>query len=369
MKYLNLFILLVILSTACDQKSVEGTRIVGNVENPGGKKVVLLKYDLVGLQPVDSVELDENNQFEMVLNVDKPGFYRLNFADRKMINMVLDQNREKVTINVDAGSPQGEYNINGSEGSNWLAKIDSLYLKKQSDVRLLNNEAMQARSQGDQELFEEIRDQFFELTVSHDENMKNLLWEAAPSLAGIYGTNYIDVENNVAFMDSLSKKYNEAIPEHPFVKDFLTKVEVLKKVAVGSEAPEISLPNPEGDIVTLSSLKGNYVLIDFWAAWCKPCRIENPNVVKLYNEYKDENFEILGVSLDRKREDWIKAINDDQLSWKHVSDLKYFQSEAAEDYMVNAIPATFLIDPEGKIIAKGLRGESLRQKLEELFGA
>ncbi|MCU0402517.1 MAG: TlpA family protein disulfide reductase, partial [Algoriphagus sp.] len=104
-----------------------------------------------------------------------------------------------------------------------------------------------------------------------------------------------------------------------------------------------------------------------WAAWCKPCRQENPNVVRLYNQYKDKGFEVFGVSLDRTKEDWIKAIADDQLTWTHVSDLKYFNSAAAELYKIDAIPATYMIDPDGKIIARDLRGPSLENKLAELF--
>mgnify|MGYP006276505255 CR=1 FL=1 len=369
MKQLVYLLFITFLFISCDQKSIDGTLLTGTVDNPAGEQVTLQKYSIDGLSNIDSTQLDENNEFEMVIEAKEPGFYRLNFSDRKMVNLVLDNNPEKVTVTVDAGQPRGAYDVTGSTGTNWIMKMDSIYLKKQSDAKMLNNEAMQARSAGDAELFEEIKEQFFMLSSRHDNNMKELIWKAAPSLAGIYGTNYINVENSVSFMDSLALVYQEEIPEHELVVDFVSKVDRLKKLAVGAEAPEISLPNPEGETVTLSSLKGNYVLIDFWAAWCKPCRVENPNVVKLYNKYKDENFEILGVSLDRKREDWIQAIEDDQLSWKHVSDLKYFRSEAAQDYRINAIPATFLIDPEGKIVAKGLRGESLKQKLEELFGA
>jgi len=140
-------------------------------------------------------------------------------------------------------------------------------------------------------------------------------------------------------------------------------------VQQGAQAPEISLNTPEGEILKLSDLKGKYVLVDFWASWCKPCRIENPNVVKAYNKYKDKGFEILGVSLDRDKNRWLQAIAADGLTWKHVSDLKYFQSEAALTYGVSAIPYTVLIDKEGKIIAQNLRGPSLERKLEELFGA
>ncbi len=109
------------------------------------------------------------------------------------------------------------------------------------------------------------------------------------------------------------------------------------------------------------------VLIDFWAAWCRPCRQENPNVVRLYNKYRNENFEILGVSLDRTDRAWRKAIADDGLEWIHVSDLSYFNTKAAKDYQVSSIPQTFLIDPEGNIVAKGLRGPTLEAKLKELF--
>lgn len=137
---------------------------------------------------------------------------------------------------------------------------------------------------------------------------------------------------------------------------------------IGEMAPEIALNTPEGNVLKLSDLKGKYVLVDFWASWCKPCRRENPNVVRAYNKYKDKGFEILGVSLDRNRDRWLQAIQADGLTWKHVSDLKYFQCEAAVDYGVSAIPFTVLVDKEGKVVAQNLRGPSLERKLEELFG-
>ena len=135
----------------------------------------------------------------------------------------------------------------------------------------------------------------------------------------------------------------------------------------GKKAPEIALPNPQGDTVRLSSLEGNVVLVDFWASWCGPCRKESPNLVKTYSKYKDEGFEIYSVSLDRSRKNWVKAIEDDHLDWTHVSDLKYWNSLVVDLYGFSGIPHTVLLDEQGRVIAKNLRGEALGEKLEEVL--
>lgn len=141
----------------------------------------------------------------------------------------------------------------------------------------------------------------------------------------------------------------------------------LKTYAIGAAAPDISGPSPEGETITLSSLRGKVVLIDFWASWCGPCRKENPNVVRLYNEYKDKGFEILGVSLDRTQSRWEQAISADKLTWLHISDLKGWQSKYAKQYGVSSIPQTVLLDANGNIIARNLRGGALAAKLKEIF--
>ena len=146
---------------------------------------------------------------------------------------------------------------------------------------------------------------------------------------------------------------------------------VLKTVAVGAVAPEFAEADTNGKMVSLSSFRGKYVLVDFWASWCGPCRAENPNVVKAYNNYKDKNFTILSVSLDRpgKRDAWVKAIKNDGLAWNHISDLKFWDNDAAVLYGIKAIPQNLLLDPNGKIIARNLRGEDLQHKLNELLKA
>ena len=138
--------------------------------------------------------------------------------------------------------------------------------------------------------------------------------------------------------------------------------------AIGQKAPELAFQNPEGKTVKLSDLKGKVVLIDFWASWCRPCRMENPNVVKAYNKYHEKGFEIYSVSLDKDKAAWMNAIKQDGLIWpNHVSDLLFWQSKAAQIYGVRSIPATYLIGKDGKIIAKNLRGPALEQALDQIF--
>lgn len=152
-----------------------------------------------------------------------------------------------------------------------------------------------------------------------------------------------------------------------YVRDLDKIIETLEKVQIGCPAPDFTLPDTAGVDVSLSAFKGKYVLLDFWASWCPPCRKENPNVVEAFRKFKDKNFTIVGISLDKSREAWLKAIAHDQLTWTHVSDLKYWDADIAALYGVRAIPSNVLINPEGIIVAKDLREEALHRKLEELL--
>ncbi|MDR2882815.1 MAG: AhpC/TSA family protein [Alistipes sp.] len=156
-------------------------------------------------------------------------------------------------------------------------------------------------------------------------------------------------------------------PENAFTDRLRERREMLTLTAVGVEAPDFTQARPDGTPLSLSSLRGKLVLIDFWASWCVPCRVENPNVVKLYERFKDKGFEILGVSLDSDREAWLKAIEDDGLTWRHVSDLKDWQNAVAVQYAVRSIPHTVLVGPDGVIIAKNLRGAALETKVAEIL--
>lgn len=181
---------------------------------------------------------------------------------------------------------------------------------------------------------------------------------------------FVDIlskDTDIAYHNKLVKGL-DAYSDNSMISDFIKSIKNAENLKVGGLAPEIELNSPEGKPIKLSSTRGNYVLIDFWASWCRACRAENPNNVKLYKKYHDKGFEIYGVSLDKSKDAWLKAIKDDNLTWIHVSDLKFWQSEGAKTYNVRGIPHTVLLDKEGKIIATGLRGKALEDKLEELFG-
>ncbi|MDR1937770.1 MAG: AhpC/TSA family protein [Tannerellaceae bacterium] len=169
-------------------------------------------------------------------------------------------------------------------------------------------------------------------------------------------------------IDSYVQLLDSSLYDTQYVQVLNELSALLEKIAIGKPAPDFSLPDPEGNIVSLSGRLGKgYILLDFWASWCGPCRRENPNIVKNYNEYKDKGFDVFSVSLDKTKEAWIKGIEEDQLTWTHVSDVLFWDSAPAKLYGIRAIPANFLVDKDGIIVAKNLRGEELGKTLAELL--
>ncbi|MDX2189468.1 MAG: TlpA disulfide reductase family protein [Bacteroidota bacterium] len=174
-------------------------------------------------------------------------------------------------------------------------------------------------------------------------------------------------DNDIPFVDSLVKNLKNKYPNNYWVNSLDNRLKALKKTAIGQPAPEIELFNPEGKKVNLKSMKGKYILVDFWASWCSPCRMESATLVKMYEQYKPVNFEIFSVSIDTEKSNWMNSIISDKYNWTNVSDLKGWKSPAMFDYGVTYIPANFLVDPNGIIIKKNIRGSALVDTLSELF--
>jgi len=224
--------------------------------------------------------------------------------------------------------------------------------------------------QANQPVPDETFDRLSALNKSLDEYLTGYVKQSDEPIALMLAAMMMDVGGNYETLKALNQRFEEenfnSIPFNAALSDILADYDKW----IGREAPEISMPDRNGEIRNLSDLRGKYVLIDFWAAWCAPCRRENPNVVRLWNKYKNKGFTIFSVSLDNKKENWLEAIRKDGLAWdNHVSELKGWQTSILTAYGVNAIPATFLINPDGKVIGKDLRGYSLEKKLEELFGS
>ncbi|MGM0933408.1 MAG: redoxin domain-containing protein [Bacteroidota bacterium] len=184
----------------------------------------------------------------------------------------------------------------------------------------------------------------------------------------------LDMMNMKSFpvneIKELYEGLDESVKQSSIAKSLEQKLESESAVAIGSKAPNFTAPNPEGEELSLEDIRGKVTLIDFWAAWCKPCRVENPNIVKIYEKYHDKGLEIIGVSLDRpnQRDKWLQAIEDDKLPWHQVSNLEFWNEPVAQQYGIRSIPAAFILDEDGIIVARDLRGQDLENKIAELLG-
>jgi peroxiredoxin len=345
--------------------------IKGKVGFPQNGTISILELNRSGKGWQDTIKLKSNYTYLKKIKLTEPGYYRLSFYNQQVVDLIVDKN--DLEVNVDGNNASGFFEIKNSPDIELIQKVQGIIrsIDTNPEVAKLNAEFQKANQAGDENKISDLRNQYMTIATQTNDKAAELIKNQPASLAviNLLQSNTIDKDQYFGIYIETADKLKKAWPNSSHAKEFIDMVEKLKAVAIGQVAPEIALPNPEGQIVKLSSLRGKYVLIDFWAKWCGPCRKENPNVVRAFQAYKDKGFEVFGVSLDRNKEDWVKAIKEDNLTWTHVSDLKYFQSEAATLYNIQAIPFSVLVDPKGVIIAKNLRGEELHKKLAEVLGA
>lgn len=384
----NNLVLVLLITTffiGCKSKSFQ---ITGKLENPvQGEYLFLDELKSTSLETIDSVKIDSDGNFSLKGEIDFPTFYLLKFSDTNFMTMLIEPG-EKIEITAYADSLNIPISLTGSEGTRLLADYNDKLKETIENLGKLNDVYLQYLNSPELPSVIESLDSTAQIYIS-DMNL--------------YTKNYID--NNITSMVSLIALYQQIAPGvhvlnavedykyyikvdsvltelyplsepvqalHEQVKELMASLDVdmvsAAALGVGAYAPEIALPSPQGDTIKLSSTRGEVVLLDFWAAWCSPCRLENPNLVEAYNKYHSKGFDIYQVSLDKTKEDWIKGITDDKLGkWKHVSDVKYWNSIVVPLYNIEGIPYNFLLDKDGKIIASNLRGEALQNKLSELF--
>ncbi len=334
---------------------------------------------------LDSITTDASGKFMSRKEIDEAGFYILRANLDDFVTLLIEPG-ETINLTGKAGNLRETCRVEGSDGSVLLLELNRQLHENIKKVDSLADLYRESRYSPDFEQVQyELNKAYTLIFEEHRQYVKRFIEDNPYSLASIialyqyFGDKVILSETeDFEYFKNLSKSLSEVYPTNRHVIDLKKKVSDIKrkklqrqlaeeKLAVGNTAPEILLPDPEGNTISLSSLKGNVVLIDFWASWHQPSRITNEILRELYEEYKSLGFEIYGVSLDRTHEQWLKAIEESNINWIQVSDLRYFNSPVVSLYNVEAIPYTLLIDRKGKIAAKDIDHRQLKEYLEDLL--
>lgn len=365
----------VILLTACSSKNPEKEfEMKGKINNSHGELLYLEQMTTMGVNLIDTVRLNDKGDF--ILKTDKVkdiGFYRLKTSNSNFTTFIFSPG-EKVDITADMSNLVATYNVKGSKESELLMEVNKVTIKNyqqrdslQKVFQTFSNTGTKSPAQIDS-ASKDIDGKFSKLVLDYNNYLQNFLKIHHTAFASLAAVQQLPIEEFFQAYQKLDESLLSKFPNSEYTKAFHANIASRAAVTIGANAPEIAMVTPDGAPLALSSLKGKVVLIDFWASWCGPCRMENPNVVAAYNKYQSKGFDIFSVSLDKDVERWKAAIQKDNLSWKnHVSDLQAWQSPVVQLYGFSGIPYNVLIDKEGKIITKNLRGEALEKALSEVF--
>ncbi len=337
--------------------------ISGKIEHADSIKKVLL-YDTDKL--IDSAFLNDSGEFKFKRISPESDFYTLFIGSKTFV--IITKNGDELDFKTNYADTSNIYEIKGSDESERIRafnKISNDYGKAYKQMQEEYTQKLTAKPGAKDSIYKLFMPKFQTNMDAYSNATLKFAEENKDNLAGFYAVATVDPityeQQLIKYAEDIKSKY----PNNKAVKEFVAHMMEVKPVSVGQLAPQFELPTPDGKLVKLSDFKGKYILLDFWASWCGPCRKENPNVVKVFNAYKDKGFTILGVSLDDDKNAWLKAVKDDNLTWTQVSELKRWEGKTASLYKVEGIPASFVLDPSGKIIAKNLKGAELEKFLSE----